>query len=90
LDIEKENQWKVFSENQSNLNTTNDADDSATIVDPMSSENDGNEITKDENSAPIITSISKKLESEKIENPNENVDTFNSESFDQDGNLRII
>ncbi|EXX72859.1 uncharacterized protein OCT59_009642 [Rhizophagus irregularis] len=51
LDIEKENQWKVFSENQSNLNTTNDA-------------------------APIITPISKKLESEKIENPNENVDTF--------------
>ncbi|RGB25359.1 hypothetical protein C1646_723965 [Rhizophagus diaphanus] len=87
LDIEKENQWKLFSENQSNLNenfTTNDADDSATIVDLMSSENDGNEITKDE------IHVSKKLELEKIENQNENVDTFNSESFDQDGNLQII
>ncbi|PKY41681.1 hypothetical protein RhiirA4_411931, partial [Rhizophagus irregularis] len=48
LDIEKENQWKVFS---------------------MPLENEGNK----NNVEPIITPISKKLESEKIENPNENV-----------------
>jgi hypothetical protein len=54
LDIEKENQWKVYSENQLNSNensTTNDAPVVKEIDVPMSFA----EITTNEDSAPITT-----------------------------------